>query len=123
MLQQGQPVQGRQALGNDVLVRRKVLVGQGFPVREAEYGQILMPRQVIAQLPQQPLGRFGVFANDEQGTFGPAGGRRERQAVRGILPDGPIAGPAGAGGQGRIEDFSHERSAYWLAAYAKGRGL
>ena len=51
LLQQGKPVQGRQALGNDVLVRREVIVGQGFPVRQAEYGQIFMPAQVIAQLP------------------------------------------------------------------------
>ena len=57
MTQLRQPVQGGDALGNDVLVRREQVVGQGFPVREMQHGQI---RGEEAQLLFQPFGTLAV---------------------------------------------------------------
>src|SRR3546814_6856570 len=52
-----QPVKAGNSLGNDVLVRRKQIVGQGFPVREMQHGQI---RGEETQLMLEQLGDVAV---------------------------------------------------------------
>ena len=83
-----EPVQGIQALGNDVLVRGKIIVGQGFPIREGQHLHRLVQEEW--QFPLQGQCRAGVRGNHHQqapglGQFGDATG----------------IGAAGEGAQGR----------------------
>ncbi|MNN37316.1 hypothetical protein D3C81_1512550 [compost metagenome] len=52
-----QPVQAGDPLGDDVLVRREQIVGQGFPVWERQYRQL---RRKKAQLLLKPVSALAV---------------------------------------------------------------
>ena len=65
----GQAIQGLQALGDDVLVRREAVVGQGFPIGEGGH------RQVRGEEPQflfQAVRHGGIPGDDQAqaGVFG-----------------------------------------------------
>ncbi|MCY1352807.1 hypothetical protein D9M69_391260 [compost metagenome] len=97
----GQSVKGVDALGNDVLVRREEVVGQGFPIREVQYVQV---RGEEAELLLQAFGGLAV------------GGEQQREALAGAcrLGNGKAQGGtgqvapvllAGDGGQGREAQY------------------
>ncbi|MOA45906.1 hypothetical protein D3C78_1683530 [compost metagenome] len=60
VLQLGELVKGGDPLGNDVLVRRKYVVRQGFPVGEVQH------RQVGGEEPQFLLQALGALAVGSQ---------------------------------------------------------
>ena len=84
MIQLGQPVQAGDALGNDVLMRRKQVVGQGFPVREMQDGQL------GCKEPQLLLKAFGALA---------VGGQEQGEALGGA---GSLGNGEAQGGTGQV---------------------
>ena len=77
MTQLRQPVKAGDTLGDDVLVWREQVVGQGFPVGEMQH------RQLGRKEPQLLLKAFGTLAvgGQEQGEApGGAGGLGNREA-------------------------------------------
>ncbi|MNI23582.1 hypothetical protein D3C73_771760 [compost metagenome] len=85
--QLGQPVQAGDALGNDVLVRREQVVGQGFPVGKVQYGQI---RGEETQLLFQPFGTLAVGGQQQGKALGSAGGLGDGQAQGGTGQVAPV---------------------------------
>ena len=59
-----QPVQGTQSLGNNVLVRREIVIGQGLPVGKCQDLDIIVQEE--RQLPFQRQGRAGVCGDHQQ---------------------------------------------------------
>lgn len=76
-----QPVQGLDTLGDDVLVRREGVVGQGLPVGETEPFQVAAaePAELALQLLQ--LRHVGGDQDHRAGVVARRGGQRQRQAV------------------------------------------
>ncbi|MCY1176527.1 hypothetical protein D9M73_168020 [compost metagenome] len=87
MAQFRQPVQAGDALGNDVLVRREQVVGQGFPVGKVQYGQI---RGEESQLLFQPFGTLAVGGQQQGKALGSAGGLGDGQAQGGTGQIAPV---------------------------------
>ena len=103
MLELRQLVEGGDALGNDVLVRRKDVVGQGFPIGEMQY------RQVGGEEPQFLFQAFGILAvgGQQQGeALGGTGGLGDSQAQRGTGEVAPVL-LAGAGRQAGKTQYGH----------------
>ena len=86
------------ALGDDVLVRRETVVRQGFPVGEADDGELWCEK---AQLLLETVGGSGVGCDHQAqavvllGTFG------DGQGASGALQAGPVQAVAGGGRQWR----------------------
>ncbi len=103
VLELRQLVEGGDALGNDVLVRRKDVVGQGFPIGEMQY------RQVGGEEPQFLFQAFGILAvgGQQQGeALGGTGGLGDSQAQRGTGEVAPVL-LAGAGRQAGKTQYGH----------------
>ncbi|MCY1518552.1 hypothetical protein D9M68_532730 [compost metagenome] len=98
-----QAVEGGDALGNDVLVRREQVVGQGFPVREVQHRQV---RRKEAQLLLQALGALAVGGQQQGEALGGAGGLGDGEGLGGAGQVAPVL-PAGTGRQGRKTQYGH----------------
>ena len=94
----GQPVERREALGDDVLVGGEQVVGQCLPVREAEQGPVRLTREEEPQVLFQAVGG-GRVRRQDQDRSGPACGRPgDGQPDGGAVqprPPHPVAGTAG----------------------------
>ncbi|MCY1423720.1 hypothetical protein D9M71_394430 [compost metagenome] len=102
-LDPGQPVKGVDALGNDVLVRREEVVGQGFPVGEMQDVQL---RGEEAQFLFQALGGLAVGGQQQGETLAGAGGLGDGQAQGGAGQVAPLL-LAGGGGKRRKAQYGH----------------
>ena len=89
-----QPVKAGDALGDDVLVRREQVVGQGFPVGEGQHRQF---RRKEAQFLLQAVGGLAVGGQQQGEATGGAGGLGDGQAQGGT---GQVA-PGLFAGRGR----------------------
>ena len=72
MAQLGQAVEAGDALGNDVLVRREQVVGQGFPIGERQHRQV---RGKEAKFLFQTIGSLAVGCQQQSEAARAAGGR------------------------------------------------
>ncbi|MNF88120.1 hypothetical protein D3C84_706060 [compost metagenome] len=97
----GQSVKGVDALGNDVLVRREEVVGQGFPIREVQYVQV---RGEEAELLLQAFGGLAVGGQQQCEALAGAGRFGNGQAQGGTGQVAPVLF-AGGGGQGREAQY------------------
>ncbi len=82
-----QAVQAGDALGDDVLVRREQIVGQGFPVGKVQHRQIGGEE---AQLLLQPLGALAVGGEQQGKALGCAGSLGNGQAQGGTGQVAPV---------------------------------
>ena len=82
-----QAVQAGDALGDDVLVRREQVVGQGFPVGKMQHRQI---RGEEAQLLLQPSGTLAVGGEQQGKALGCAGSLGNGQAQGGTGQVAPV---------------------------------
>ncbi|MNO97438.1 hypothetical protein D3C76_891470 [compost metagenome] len=89
-----QAVQAGDALGDDVLVRREQVVGQGFPIGERQHGQV---RGKEAQLLLQTVGGLAVGRQQQGEAASAAGGFGDGKAEGGT---GQVA-PGLFAGRGR----------------------
>ncbi len=87
MRQLRQPVQAGDALGNDVLVRREQIVGQGFPVGKCSTGKSGAKK---LQLLLQPFGALAVGGQQQGEALGRAGGLGDGQAQGGTGQVAPV---------------------------------
>ncbi|MNN37913.1 hypothetical protein D3C81_1518820 [compost metagenome] len=87
MAQFRQPIQTGDALGNDVLVRREQIVGQGFPVGEMQHRQI---RGEETQLLFQPFGTLAIGCKQQRKALGSAGGLGNGEAQGGTGQVAPM---------------------------------
>ncbi len=87
MLQFRQAIEAGNTLGNDVLVRRKQVVGQGFPVREVQNRQ---RRRKKLQFLLEPLGALAVGGQEQGEALGRAGGFGNGQAQCGTGKIAPV---------------------------------
>ncbi|MNS01600.1 hypothetical protein D3C72_328850 [compost metagenome] len=94
-----QPVEGLEALGDDVLMGGEGVVGQGFPVREHQHRAALVGQQVL-QLLFEAQGTRGIGSHQQDGAVGLPGeaGGNQRQAAADQLAQGQFL--ARFGGQG-----------------------
>jgi len=95
--------EGGQALGDQILVRRETVVGQGFPVRQQPH---LDAGREPGDFFQQALGVQGIGGNDgKQASSGFLGGLGQQQGIEGARagrPVHPVSGlRQGRQGQGR----------------------
>ncbi len=87
MFQFRQAIQAGDTLGNDVLVRREQIVGQGFPVREVQNRQ--RGREEL-QFLFQPLGTLAVGGQKQGEALGSAGSLGDCQAQCGTGKIAPV---------------------------------
>ena len=69
----GQAIEQAEPVGNDVFVRREVVVGQGFPVGEAEHLPAVVGRLEQRQLVRQAVELSRGVGDDQDGTVLVAG--------------------------------------------------
>ena len=79
--------QGSQPFRNDFRQGRKNVVGQGFPIRKAQYGYFLIQKKADFMLQSQ--GRGAVFGDNQTKGFNLLGQFGNRQRVTASLPDRP----------------------------------
>ena len=85
-----------QALRYDVLVRRKAIVRQGFPVGEAQYRQ---GRRKEAKFLLQTIAGRGVGGDDQAESLMLEGGLGDCQRACGTVQPGPVHLVSGAFGE------------------------
>ena len=109
-----QGVQGQQALADDVLMRREHVIGQGFPIRQAQHRQVGAVQEET-QRRFQPPGGLRVPGHHQTEPRMGLRRPRYRQGVRRSVQFPPVVGFTGVdgelgGGQGehgeRIRSFS-----------------
>ena len=101
---EGQPVQCLQALGDDVLVRRELVVGQGLPVREVQHRKGVVAGAEEAQLGAGAVGGGAVGDHEDGEPVVGAGGAGHREALGAAVQPAPahaLARGAGEGGRQR----------------------
>ena len=96
-----QSVQGRDALRNNVRVRRKQVVGQGFPIRKLQHFEAVAGKYRNLRFQRMRGVRIAGDHDDEAGmaTPGFSQGERQRRAVRRV----PLPALFGAARQAGLE--------------------
>ncbi len=110
-----QLVEGLEALGDDVLVGREAVVGQGLPVREQQHRAILI-RQQEPQFLFKAQGARGIGGDQQDGSSGfpgEAGGNQRQAAADQLAERCLLARFGGQGGEGHW----HHRSLLLLAFF------
>ncbi len=110
-----QAIKGGDALGDDVLVRREQVVGQGFPVGEVQHREI---RGEEGQFFLQAFGALAALGQYQREAACAVGRFGYRQGEGGTGQVAPLLF-AGAGRQRRKTQYGHGR----LAVMTKGREL
>ncbi len=104
-LEARQLIEGGQPLGDDVLIGRENVVGEGLPIGKAQHRDLLPLGGVEANLAFEPICRGRIVGHHQEHAVVPLRGHGDGQPVGAAVeasPRGPLAGSAGElRGEGR----------------------